>query len=338
VHTIHPDYDPAGTELRQFLSRVQVGPARTAGPITIVPLCPPGGGRADILTLGQALANGGLRVSEIGEGRVNELYVDNQSKSYVYIMAGQILVGAKQNRILQHDLLLPPLSGQVAVEAYCVQHGRWEAQNGSYNFKSSNNVSNPSVRHAATVARDQGQVWGAVSATQRANKAEDSTGDLNSVYESRQVRAALHDYREEFANLPDSVKGMQGAVLMVRGRVVAADVFGNSHIFRRMWSSLLDSYLLEANGDGGRMPYVKGGGQSAENLLAGARQSPTRVLPTPGTGILMALVGMTRGEALVWDGNVLHVQLFPAAGAVEDRDPMIRRPDDEGPIQRNYQR
>src|SRR5215831_13312461 len=65
----------------------------------------------DITTLDEARRSGTLLITERAQATVPELIVDNRGKVPVLLLAGEILVGGKQNRILIEDVLFPPLSG-----------------------------------------------------------------------------------------------------------------------------------------------------------------------------------------------------------------------------------
>lgn len=319
---------PADT-LSSFVNRLRFDSPRQHGAMTIVPLC--GVGRTSpVMTLSEALRGGTLMIHEIGEGRVNELEVENTGKSPVFTMAGQILVGAKQNRVLQHDLLLPPLSGKLTVEAYCVQHDRW-THGKELIFSKSENVSNVQVRQAATVARAQSAVWKSVDSTRAGAgvRAETDARDLNAVYEAAPVRASLKGYASAFGDLPLTVPDMQGAVVLLDGRIVAVDVFGDRVLLRHLWRPLLASYAL----DGARRDRMEVGGcnETARSFLRQAVESEMRRVPTAGSGALLELSGpQIRGDALIVSHSVLHLDLFPAGRATKsdvdgDEPPIFRR-------------
>src|SRR5581483_2266553 len=75
------------------------------------------------LTLEEALRGGKVRVRETGN--VNSLEVENLGDEPVFIQAGDIVKGGKQDRTLTVSLLLPPKSGAVPIASFCVEHGRW---------------------------------------------------------------------------------------------------------------------------------------------------------------------------------------------------------------------
>jgi hypothetical protein len=80
------------------------------------------------VTLQEALAKRTVRVDETGS--VNELTVENLGSEEVFVQAGDIVKGGRQDRVLSVDLLLPPRSGRVSIAAFCVEHGRWSGRGG----------------------------------------------------------------------------------------------------------------------------------------------------------------------------------------------------------------
>ena len=80
------------------------------------------------LTLTEALAKGLVEVVETGS--VNELKIENKSDEEIFIQAGDIVKGGRQDRVLMMSLLLQPGSGQVPIASFCVEAGRWSARSG----------------------------------------------------------------------------------------------------------------------------------------------------------------------------------------------------------------
>ena len=80
------------------------------------------------LTLDEALAKG--RVQVIETGQVNELKIENTGDEEVFVQAGDIVKGGRQDRVLMVSLLLPPHSGAVPISSFCVEAGRWSGRAG----------------------------------------------------------------------------------------------------------------------------------------------------------------------------------------------------------------
>lgn len=78
------------------------------------------------LTLKEAVEQGQVIVSETGQ--VNELLIENTSASEVFIQAGDLVKGGKQDRVLMVSLVLPPKSGKLPIASFCVEHGRWTSR------------------------------------------------------------------------------------------------------------------------------------------------------------------------------------------------------------------
>jgi hypothetical protein len=78
------------------------------------------------LTLQEALTQGAVRVSETGN--VNALAIENFGEQTVFVQAGDVVKGGRQDRTLTVSLLLPPKSGRIPIASFCVEHGRWSAR------------------------------------------------------------------------------------------------------------------------------------------------------------------------------------------------------------------
>ena len=75
------------------------------------------------LTLEEAVAKGTVQVIETG--RVNELQIENTGTEQVFVQAGDIVKGGKQDRVLTVSFLLPAKSGRLPMASFCVEQGRW---------------------------------------------------------------------------------------------------------------------------------------------------------------------------------------------------------------------
>src|SRR4029077_9082287 len=75
-------------------------------------------------TLSEALERNLVVVKETGN--VQELTIENRSKTLtVFLNAGDIVKGGRQDRTGRVALILPPQSGPVPLATFCVEHGRW---------------------------------------------------------------------------------------------------------------------------------------------------------------------------------------------------------------------
>ncbi len=96
------------------------------------------------------------------DGEVNKLFVENVSNDTVYLMAGEVVKGGKQDRVLASDMVLPPNSDKVELPVFCVEHGRWSYKSDAFGFTEYYTVSANSVRGKAVKEKNQYEVWDAV--------------------------------------------------------------------------------------------------------------------------------------------------------------------------------
>ena len=238
------------------------------------------------LTLDEGLASGEVQVREQGsEGMarsrdgvvrpadsngasVNQLVLLNRSKRPLLLLAGELVSGGKQDRIIGKDRLVPVGSKPLPLDVFCVEHGRWSS---GASFTDAKTIVHPSVREQATFQRDQGRVWNAVrsgttaEATASAGAArlaapriartiqdEAPTESYQKIYESREVRGSVEMYVEEvqrrFARETSGLKGEQvvGVVVAYGGEVAWSDIFASNDLFQQYWKKLLRSYVVEA--------------------------------------------------------------------------------------------
>lgn len=279
---------------------------------------------AGVTTLEEALASRQLVVTETSEGgTVNTLHVTNHGETGVFIMGGEILEGAKQNRILRSDALIPPGADSLPVSAFCVEHGRWAARSAS--FGSGNNAAPLSVRRAAVQDRDQSVVWSEVDSNNSSVDVHSPTSSLSDSYRSEALRKAKARYESRFRDLPARHPNASGVVVILNGRVLAVDLFGDRTLFTRLWGKLLESYLLEAARREGEKESSRT--TDAGAFLRKAAGGKVVLASAAGAGKSVALeAGELSGEGLLAGKTLLHLALFPFSGEERHRrdSPLIR--------------
>jgi ARG/rhodanese/phosphatase superfamily protein len=119
------------------------------------------------LTLQEAMKRKLVVVRETGD--VNRLTIQNRSNQDVFVQAGDIVKGGQQDRVLALDLIVPPKSGRIPIDAFCVEQGRWSRRGNEAvtAFSASDNgLASKDLKIAAKARRSQGEVWANVSKTQ----------------------------------------------------------------------------------------------------------------------------------------------------------------------------
>ncbi|MBZ5513413.1 MAG: hypothetical protein LAN62_00940 [Acidobacteriia bacterium] len=188
---------------------------------------------------------------ERGGASVNELVLLNESSRPLLLLAGEVVSGGKQNRIIGADLVVPPKSDPLPLTVFCVEHGRWSAGGGS--FGSAKAIAHPEIRLQAQANKSQQGVWDSVSRAAGAVAAASPTQDYNAVLHSeaaqerveKAARSIEVDYERELREQVGG-RGAVGVVVAINGELVWSDVFPNAELFRKYWPKLLRSYVMEA--------------------------------------------------------------------------------------------
>jgi hypothetical protein len=240
------------------------------------------------LTLEEGLATGDVAVREQGsesmvrgrDGRpvyipqsgsgatVNQLVLINRSKRPLLLLAGELVSGGKQDRVIGKDRIIPAGAPPLPLDVFCVEHGRWT---GSAQFAAANTIVHPSVREKAAVDQKQTEVWDAVRSgtTLRASPAAPSarvtardiqgaiasngrTEAYEQIYQSRAVGVSIDDFVNEvqrrFSQATSGLKNERvvGVVVAYGGEVAWSDIFASGDLFDHYWHKLLRSYAVEA--------------------------------------------------------------------------------------------
>jgi hypothetical protein len=282
-----------------------------------------------------------VKVSEISEaGSVPELKVHNTLDVRVFLMDGQELIGARQNRILNTDVLVPANSTLI-IPVSCVEAGRWRHESAIF-------TPGKSASHrirAAKAARvhdslkcdkrhdaDQGAVWEEVSESLHASMSHSPTSCLSDAYLQR--ARELAELRKGITP-PDMAVGL---AVFQNGAFQGLDLFDRHSTLRYFWESLVDSYTIDFLAVAREAHRASDSDESAAVSAAlehAATANNWEPFDSPGEGQDWRMSdGQMSGSALVWEDRVvLHLQLFPRAqqsspGAARSRAyrPRIHRP------------
>ena len=304
---------PSDDPISAFADRVRVGPPERYRNLVLYPIYAdaPKVPAVD-LTLDEAMARGVLEITEVDRAQVNRVRVRNLGKDPVFIMGGEMISGAKQDRIAGDDVIVPA-GGKLVIPVFCVEHGRWVAQTDT--FKSASFMAGSAVRQARAAA-DQSAVWESVAGEQERLSAPSATGSLRSVQESEEVQEKVKPYQRAFVDLPEKHPRARGVVACAGGRIIAADLFGSRVLFQDLWPKLLDSYVIDAldreeERRGVDAVHIK-------RWLDGVKRASRTPKDTPGSGSLYELRGGgVLGSALVYQGGIVHMELFRALSVPE---------------------
>jgi hypothetical protein len=270
----------------------------------------------DALTLDQASRQGVLNITELGSGNVNRVLVENTSRRYVFLMAGELLAGCKQDRMVANDCLLEPRSGKVELSVYCTEHGRWTSQ--TNDFKSLGASAHVRMRQVAKESGSQQQVWDEVrSKAAGLSVTPAPTEALQSVIGDKEVAARCAPYKKHFDQIPNLGPNVVGVAVASGDEIICIDVFASPALLRALWPKLLQSYVLDVIDRPDSRCRVAG--RDIERILDRAPDADFRTGATDGAGSAWSISGQElTGSALVHRSSVVHCDLFPSRPVVPD--------------------
>jgi hypothetical protein len=243
----------------QAANPVRVGEPLVIENLTIFPMHgAPEANPIALTTLDAALGKGDAEVSEMGGdargdgAEVNRLQIENKGKLPIYVLAGTVVKGGKQDRQIGQDFVIEQ-GKKVAVDAFCVEQGRWTTERGGRatggKFSAGKGLSQSSVRRAAQYQRDQGEVWEKVSEVNAAYKKSAPSGTLMATLDDAAVgkrRAELVRALDVALKNAETQAPVVGLGYAVDGKVRNVRWFQSARAFALFRGTLLESAALDA--------------------------------------------------------------------------------------------
>jgi len=246
------------------------------------------------LTLDEGLKSGEVEVTESGRvggmvrrrqsgvlntpypvrngAQVNKLVLVNNSKRPLILLAGEIVTGGKQDRVIGKDRIVPADSDPIDLDVFCVEPGRWVGSSEKFVFGSvSGGMAAPAVRGKAMADKDQQKVWAEVGKAKEGMANElrsptlaqsvpapaaamevESTTSYARVMQNDEVKSRVdsmarpieQEYQSTIQQLRD--RNALGVVVAVNGEIVWADIFASTNLLEKYWPKLVRSYASEA--------------------------------------------------------------------------------------------
>jgi hypothetical protein len=231
------------------------------------------------LTLDEGVRTNQVTVTEAGSERglvrpgqpipprqgaeVNRLVLYNNSSLPLVLLAGEIVTGGKQDRVIGSDRIILPHTGPIDLGVFCVEPGRWVGSTTKFGSMGAQ-MAQPSVRNPAMAEGNQNRVWDNVRASNQkiANAlsapeaaAVQGTSSYAKVFDSAPVQKKIAEYggtENEQAVLRElRSQGAVGVLVAINGRMLWADVFASTELLSKYWPKLMRSYVAEAMTSGG---------------------------------------------------------------------------------------
>jgi hypothetical protein len=278
----------------------------------MLPLTGTGADAPPYLTLDEALASGKARVTEVSaQGHVPELRFANLCDQPILLIDGEELMGAKQNRVLNVTILVPPKT-ELVIPVSCVEAGRWA---GAGEFRSAPHVMyatgraqkvrsvGVSMATAGTRRSDQAAVWQSIASLAERQGVKSATSRLDDVYIARGDK--IGEYVEKLR----ASDGQLGAMFALGGKIRGIEAFEHPALLRKVLPKLVRSWAMDALS-------VERGGEEPQAAEVERRLGELAALslsehPAVGLGREVRFESQrVTGGALLHEGRVVHLCAF----------------------------
>ena len=207
------------------------------------------------LTLEEAMEQKKITLHETGS--VGELSVDNTSSDYIFIMAGDIVKGGRQDRTMGEDIVLAPGDKKVPLKSFCVEQSRWGSrgsESAEYFSSSDKYLGNRALKYATRTEKSQSRVWEEVSGYQERVsermkeevRSKQSPSSLQLTLENEKVKSSIAEYVNTLQPAFEGKNDVLGFAFFINGKISTVETFGSATLFKKLQKKLLEAAASEA--------------------------------------------------------------------------------------------
>lgn len=276
------------------------------------------------MSLDEALSSGSLSISEItAAGSVQDLCAANEADEPVLILDGEVLRGAKQNRISNATMLLPPRS-RTTIPVSCVEAGRWSYREKVLAASNHTFFLAGRARKAESVSRsitggngrrgDQRRIWSDIDDLLSAMQVHSPTSSICDAYDHSS--ALLDLCSDAFVPTAHQV----GLIYSIDGIPLGLDLFGSPDIFDRSLPKLIRGAALQLH-ESRRARQVDH--CSPELFWQAVTSANTSAFPAVGLGLEHRICEPAiSGGAIFVDNRLVHLYAFPRSTILKRFGPL----------------
>ncbi|MEE2954244.1 MAG: DUF6569 family protein [Bacteroidota bacterium] len=207
----------------------------------------------EFISVHRAFNHNNIKVEEVSEsGNVNELLVTNLSNEHIFIMDGDILRGAKQNRVSNTSIYIAPKK-KFFIPVSCVEQGRWSYD--SESFSPSDELVNRKIR--AEKSRDiyenrnrkysrdkhqasQSKVWDNVMSCMMETDTSSRTQSYSDIN-----RIKKRDYSNMIGKLQINNEA-NGLAYFIEGKIKGVEIFNRTDVYQDYFQKILMAVAMDA--------------------------------------------------------------------------------------------
>ena len=290
--------------------------------------------QVDYATLGEAMQNGWIEIVEMPDGeRVSSVTLKYTGTKPLILLAGDLLLGGKQDRVVAEDTVVEPRSTAV-VKVYCVERGRWTGSTMSFGYAGTQVPTN--VKEQAIIA-GQSEVWGqtsgfnALAATDGLRRGARTGGGgggaafagvrpggggttVDAGLKVESVVEFTKSGKAELSSVLDSESSVVGMIFVINGEIRLMELFGKPSQLAASFDPILGGVLALAavtESEGWKLPTeeklnvflqaaVAAQDDSLHSFITGVGSSAKKVT---GPGVRGSVIGGGKGGSTATHGS-----------------------------------
>jgi len=266
------------------------------------------------ISLREALGKEVVEISEISQGgSVPFLKVTNRGDKPVLMVDGEELIGAKQNRVLNTTVIIPPMA-EIIIPVSCTEHGRWHYK--SKHFQESGEMLSAgmkssklesvtrNVKESNSFRSDQSRVWDEIALMQCKHDVKSQTGAMHDVFKSK-----AFDLDKTCSFFP-CLEEQCGIYVQFGGAFQGLEFVSLPSVWKDVHNKVIRSYAIELiNQEYQSLPLEP---EVFDRFLINLQGIPKTMHKSAGWGDDIRFEdSIFIGSALLWEEEITHLVCYP---------------------------
>jgi len=283
--------------------------AQTYKNISIIPITSKNELDKDILTLKKGLNLGIVEIKECEHSTVSHVSVTNNAVTPLILIDGEEIIGAKQNRIMNKTILIPPKT-TMSIPVSCTERGRWSYKTPT--FKSSDYIANSITRQQKSKElifseTCQDTVWNSIDRLEDKISHKSNTSAMSESYETS--RKNQNNYLKHFK----IVKNQTGLITIINNEIKGIEIINKHNIYKEYHDKILRSYIIDeiSSNNFQENPTNKIKKEDINQILKTITNSKIKNPITQGLGKYIQFRNdYGTGSTLIYQNNIAHINYF----------------------------
>lgn len=247
----------------------------------------------NIISFKEALLSGKCAIKEIKINKgsdVSVLVLKNKTGKTIFINAGEIVTGGKQDRITGEATFISPKKEDQYLSVFCAEKGRWDDKEKPFHYHS---VADMGVKKKIDIEHRQTEVWKEIAEQFNGNKTLSETFAYASLLKKNQEEEDA--YKAFFIEkLKHSDSTFSGFIAVTGNRIIACELFSMAEYCIKNYDGMVLSFVHSLKEDDGIPSLHRNSIEHFADELLGSEDSQKKML-------------QSSGKADKWQGKIFHL-------------------------------